>query len=96
MANIGGSQTDAFGAGINHLTNTGRSNESSITLGDAGLGQTSARWDGMTPHSVLASTAGGQDDSPFERVQRESGGYQPGQIENFQDQISNGDDDNTP
>ena len=59
MADIGGSQTDEFGAGINHLTNPGRANASSITMGDTasssdqGLDQTSSHWDAMSPHGVL-------------------------------------------
>jgi hypothetical protein len=57
MADIGGSQSDAFhGDGIGHAVNTGRAN-----LGSISLQQDSERWDAMsnqaatTPHSVLAT-----------------------------------------
>lgn len=105
MANIGGSHNDAFMTGVNHAANSGRGNDNSITLNDSadsadsadqGLGQASAHWNGMTPHGVLntAMTAAGQDDSPFERMGRVSGSYQPGQMATFQDQVSQGTDDN--
>jgi hypothetical protein len=61
-----GSQTNAeFGAGISHMSNPGRQNIGSVTLGtdastaDQGLGQTSQHWAAMTPHGVLASATGG-------------------------------------
>jgi hypothetical protein len=64
MADIGGSQSDAFGAGIDHVRNAGRGNDNPITLGEAastsdqGLSDTSARCNaeaatGFTPRSVL-------------------------------------------
>lgn len=59
MADIGGSQNDEFSAGLNHLTNAGRANDNSVTLG--GLQADSDRWNEMssqaatTPHSVLQS-----------------------------------------
>jgi hypothetical protein len=98
MAWAGNNTGDEFSAGHTPLANAGRSNDNSVTLGDQGLDQTSARWDGITPHSVLASTVGGgsQDDGSFERVQRDAGSYQPGSMETFQDQLGQGSDDNTP
>jgi hypothetical protein len=97
MADIGGSQTESFSAGVSHLTNVGRANLGSITLGiDAGLEQTAARWDSMTPHRVLASTVGASDDNAYERLGRDDGSYQPGQMPELSDQLSNGSDDNTP
>lgn len=62
MADIGGSQTDEFGAGINHLANSGRSNDNSITLGGS-LQADSDRWNAesrqaaTSPHSVLSTYA---------------------------------------
>lgn len=49
----------AFGAGVNHPVNPGRANIGSITLG-SGLQADSARWDALSPHSVLhmAQTSG--------------------------------------
>jgi hypothetical protein len=94
MADIGGSQSDAFMSGVNHQT-VGRANTASITLGDAGLQAESDHWNAMTPRTMLASTVGGSpDDSVFERVQRGSG-YQPGQMPVFQDQLSSGSDSTT-
>jgi hypothetical protein len=85
---------DAFMSGANHLT-TGRTNSASITLGGS-LQAGSGQQNGMSPHSVLATAAGGSDDSPWERLQRTSGGYSPGSMEQMTDRLSNGDDDNTP
>lgn len=81
MANIGGSQADAFGQGVNHVVNTHPMgfNENSITLGgDPGLDADSNRWDAdsmsaaTTPHSVLAplsfsrnASANGSDGQNF-------------------------------
>jgi len=54
-----------FGAGVQHVTNQGRANVGSITLGtdarnaDQGLAQTSDRWSALTPRGVLASATGG-------------------------------------
>lgn len=59
MPDIGGSANDAFGVGVNHLTNTGRGNDNSVTLGGS-LQADSDRWDAesqqaaVTPHSVLS------------------------------------------
>lgn len=96
MANIGGSHTDEFGAGIDHLTNPGRANVSSITLGGS-LQADSDRWNGMSPHSVLGTTVGaGSDDNAYERLGRDDGSYQPGQMPELSDQITSGTNDNTP
>ena len=85
---------DAFASGVNHLT-TGRANTSSVTL-DGGLQADSDRQSGMSPHGVLGTAmSGGQDDGSWERFQRTSGGYQPGQMENFQDQLDQGSDNQT-
>ena len=101
MADIGGSHNAAFSDGLNFTQNTGKANAGSITLGtDTGLDQTSERWSSMTPHGVVhqALNAGSQgDDSSFERLQRDSsGGYQPGSMATFQDQIDQGSNDNAP
>jgi hypothetical protein len=62
MADIGGPQNDAFGAGVNHPVNAGRANDYSVTLGGA-LQADSDRWNAAsqqaawTPHSVLAPYA---------------------------------------
>jgi hypothetical protein len=59
MADIDGSNNDAFSVGVNHLVNPGRANVGSITLNgsarmaDQGLDQTAQRWDSLTPHGVL-------------------------------------------
>jgi len=97
MADIGGSQNDAFSAGINHLTNAERGNDNSITLNDTTsmADQTSQRWTATTPHSVLRSAGAGADDGTFERLQRDAGGYAPGSMEQMQDQLTSGSDDNT-
>lgn len=87
-----------FSAGVNHLANAGRANDNSLTLGagisDQGLDSTSARWSDLTPHGVLTTTAGtgSQDDNPWERLQRDSGGYAPGSMARFQDQLDQGTD----
>lgn len=69
MPYLGGSQTDAFGDGLNHVVNPGRSNLGSITLGDQassadqGLEDTAERWNAAsmsaatTPQGVLAAHA---------------------------------------
>jgi len=95
MADTGGSQTSAFGLGVNHQVNPGRANTGSITLNDTGLDQTSQQA-ATTPHGVLATTMGAasQDDGSFERYQRTSGSYAPGSMTQLQDQISNGSNDN--
>jgi len=58
-----GSQTNAeFSTGIDHLTNAGRANDNSVTLG-ASLQAESDRWNAesqqaaVTPHSVLSTYA---------------------------------------
>ena len=96
MAYFGSQPNDEFSAGVSHLANTGRANDFSHTLGDAGLDQTSARWAATTPRAVLASAmrAGSQDDGSYERYQREQDGYAPGSMEQFQDQLSGGTNDN--
>lgn len=48
---------DEFGAGIDHLTNAGRGNDNSVTLG-GGLQADSDRWSSLSPHGVLATTLG--------------------------------------
>jgi hypothetical protein len=59
------SQTAEFGAGVNHLTTSGRGNDQSVTLTNAasgaaqGLQQDADRFMAATPHGVLASAAGG-------------------------------------
>jgi len=95
MPDIGGSQRDAFGAGVNHVTNPGRANDNSMTLGGS-LQAVSDRWNSMSPHGVLnaAMTADGQVDSPYERLGRVAGGYQPGQMEQMTDQLDQGSNDN--
>jgi hypothetical protein len=51
----------------------------------------------VTPHSVINSAMNtGQDDSTYERLQRDAGGYAPGQMEQMSDQLTNGDDPNLP
>ena len=95
-----GSSNAEFSAGVNHLT-SGRANNNSITLNDTastadqGLDQTSQRWAATTPHSVLRSAGAGADDGTFERLQRDADGYTPGSMEQMQDQIDQGSDDNT-
>lgn len=50
----------AFGAGVNHLLNSGRANAGSITLG-GGLQADADRWSSMTLRGVLRTATG---DSP--------------------------------
>jgi len=77
VADIGSSQTESFGAGVNHMVNDTRAN--AYTIGD-------------TAQNIGA----GSDDSAYERYIRDGDTYQPGQMENLSDQLSNGSDDNTP
>jgi hypothetical protein len=99
MADISGSQSDAFNDGLNFTRNSGRGNDSSITLGgaasssDRGLDSTSARWSAMTPHAVLAQASTGQEDTSWEAMQRSEGTYQPGSMTAMQDRLSDGSDD---
>jgi hypothetical protein len=89
-----GSNTNAeFGNGLSHVVNPGRSNENSIVL-DGGLQQTGDRWNAMTPHGVLNTALGAssQDDSSWQQLQREQGGYQPGSMTTMQDQLDQGSD----
>jgi hypothetical protein len=86
-----------FGLGVNHVTNTGRANAGSITLG--GPLQVGSGTQGSTPHGVLATALGasqtartGQDDASLEQYQRDSGGYVPGSMGRFQDQLTSGSD----
>ena len=90
-----------FAAGHTPLTNTGRSNENALTLADAGNGTdqglhaTSGRWSSMTPRGVLQTALGGsQDDGSWQRMRRNTGGYQPGSFEGLSDQLSSGTNDN--
>ncbi len=59
------SQTAEFGAGVNHLTASGRGNDQSVTLTNAasgaaqGLQQDADRFMAATSHGVLASATGG-------------------------------------
>lgn len=100
MAGIGGSQSDAFTSGLNFTRNPGRANAGSITLGqdaagaDQGLDQTSARWNSLTPHGVMAAAlgSGSGDDGSFEDMQRQQGSYSPGSFGQLQDQLSGGSD----
>lgn len=77
MAYLGGSQTDAFGDGLNHVVNPGHENLNSVTLGGS-LQADSDRWNSdvqsvaTTPHSVLApysfsrsASANGSDGQNF-------------------------------
>jgi hypothetical protein len=57
MANIGGSQTGEFGAGVNHQVNAGRGNDNSVTLGGS-LQSDSDRQSAVTPHAALTTTVG--------------------------------------
>jgi hypothetical protein len=90
---------DAFTSGVAHQVNPGRANAGSITLNgtastaDQGLDQTAQHWAATTPHAVLATTAGAGSDGSWQRMQRDAGGYAPGQMENLSDQLSNGNDD---
>jgi hypothetical protein len=104
VAYLGSQANDEFSAGISHQVNPGRANASSITLNDTasiadqGLDETSQRWAATTPHAVLrtAMGAGSQDDGSWERLQRGGGGYAPGSMAEFQDQLDQGSNDNTP
>ena len=59
------SQNSAFGAGVNHLTASGRGNDQSVTLMDAASGAAQAlqqdadKFMAATPHGVLANATGG-------------------------------------
>lgn len=86
---MAGSQTGAFGAGVQHATASGRANDQSITLGGS-LQADSDRWAAMTPHSVIQSTPGGGPG--FEAVQRLTGTSQPGGLGRFEDELSGGSD----
>jgi hypothetical protein len=98
MAFNGGSQSEAFGLGVSHLTASGRGNDQSITLGDSasmadqGLDATSAKWDAMSPHGVLQQTQVGSEDTSWQGMQRTQGTYQPGSMETMQDRLSSGSD----
>ena len=78
--------------GVNRLANAGRG-ERQLTLGDTGLDATAARWASMTSSRRLAR--GSQNDNALERLQRDSGGYPPGQMRVFQDQLNKGTDNTT-
>lgn len=97
MPYFGANSNAELQAGIQHVTNPARANENSVTL-DGGLQRDSDRWNALTPHGVLntAPGASSQDDSSWERFQREQGGYQPGSMPNMEDQIGNGTNDNLP
>lgn len=62
MAYLGSATNDEFSAGVNHLTNLGRGNDNSVTLGGA-LQADSDKWNLATqqaatsPHSVLSTYA---------------------------------------
>jgi hypothetical protein len=88
-----GSQANAeFGAGVDHLVNSGKANDHSITL-NGGL-QADADTRGLSPHSVISTAigAGSGDDSTWERYSRVSGDYEPGSMPAMTDQISSGSD----
>jgi len=93
MANIGGSSSAEFGAGVSPLANPARGNARSLTLGGS-LQADSDRFNAMTPRGVLASATGGPDDGTYERFQRDQGGYAPGSMEQAEDQLTQGTDDN--
>jgi hypothetical protein len=46
-----------FGAGMDHLANSGRGNDNSVTLG-GGLQADSDRWNSLSPHGVLRTAMG--------------------------------------
>lgn len=98
MAAIGGSQSEAFGLGVNHPVNeSGHVND--FTMGndarpaDQGLAYTAAGWAERTPQGVTPVASTGQDDSSFEQMERTQGSYQPGSMETLQDRIGQGSDD---
>lgn len=94
MADLGSSHNAAFSDGLNFTQNTGRGNDSSVTLTDGGLDATSARWAALTPKGIVSGLTGdgAGDDSPFERVQRTSGSYDAGSLPEFEDNLTNGSD----
>ena len=69
MADIGGSQNDAFAQGQYHAASEGRANTSSITLGGA-LQTDSARSNAMSPHGVLSAAMGAGNDLAYQRMSR--------------------------
>ena len=75
MPYYGSQSNDEFGAGVNHLVNSGKANDNSVTLGGS-LQTDSARWDAesqqaaTSPHSVLSMynfsrSANGSDGQNF-------------------------------
>jgi hypothetical protein len=93
MPSYGSQSNDAFTSGVAHQVNTGRGNDSSVTLGGS-LQAASDRFNALTPHGVLNAALGGssQDDSSWERLSRAQGGYQPGSMTAMQDQLDQGTD----
>ena len=87
MAYLGSQPNDEFSNGLNHMQNPARANVGSITLN-------SSEQSAVGPHAVLASTVGGgsQDDGAWERYERDSGSYQPGQMPEMTDQLDQGSD----
>ena len=94
MVGIMGGANDAFQSGINHVVLNAHENTNSIVL-DGALQRDSDTWAALTPHAVLNTAMGGsQDDSSWEQVQREQGGYQPGSMTSMADHLDQGTSDN--
>ena len=99
MAGIGGSHNDAFMSGVAHQVNDTRANAGSLTLndtasiGDQGLDETSARWAATDSPRRARHDRGRTDDGSSSAFQRDSGGYAPGSMTEFQDQLDQGSDD---
>lgn len=92
MPYLGSNSNAELQAGINHVV-VGHENTNSVTL-DGALQRDSDHWNALTPHGVLnlAMGASSQDDSSWERFQREQGGYRPGSMSTVQDQLDQGSD----
>ena len=90
---------NAFSAGVNHVQANGRDNSAgSITMpgSDPGLDETSGRWAGLTPHSVVSIASGAASSGiDFEGMQRLNNSYEPGSMGKFSDELSGGSDDIT-
>jgi hypothetical protein len=89
----------AFSAGVNHVSNPGRSNVGGITMpggnvgADEGLQGDSDRWNGLTPHGVVSTAAGASSSIDYEGMQRLAGNFNsPGAFGKLQDQLAGGSD----
>ncbi|MGH3401880.1 MAG: hypothetical protein ACRDRJ_05060 [Streptosporangiaceae bacterium] len=87
----------AFGEGQNHQANEiGHTNAfmlgNDARAGDEGLDASSDRWNSLTPVGVTQTASTGQADPVFEQLQREQGGYAPGQMPALADRVEQGSD----